>query len=115
MQNLTRELAALSASVGTRHDWTRRRELPRGYAAYVGNFGHVPLTRIADIAAAALLDASRGRDVAITLTCGSTTLGTVSVDRYTYAWAASRAIDPDGFVPRALLAHLWASAHATRR
>ena len=115
MQNLTRELAALSASVGTRFDWTRRRELPRGYAAYVGTFGHVPLTRIADIAAAALLDAGRGRDVAITLTLGADTLGTVSVDRYTYAWATSRAVDPTGLLPRALLAHLWASAHATRR
>lgn len=113
MQNLTRELAALSASIGTRRDWTRRRDLPRGYAAYVGTFGHVPLTRVADIAAAALLDAGRGRDVAITLTLGPDTLGTVSVDHRTYARAT--ALDPDGFLPRALLAHLWASAHATRR
>lgn len=107
MQNLTRELAALSASIGRKVDWTRRKALPKGYTAFVGRFGHVPLTDVKDIAAAALLDAGRGRDVAITLFCGATNLGTVSVDHRTYVRAA--ALDPDGFLPRALLAHLWTS------
>lgn len=108
MQNLNREIESLRASIGRKVDWTRRRALPKGYTVHVGP-STVALTEVKDIAAAAMLTAGLGRDVALTLYCGATNLGTVSVDRYTYAWAASRRIDPDGFVPRALLAHLWAS------
>jgi hypothetical protein len=110
MQNLSREFAALAASKGTRRDWSKARTLPKGYAAYVGTFGHVPLTRIADIERAALLDSVRGRDVYITLTLGADTLGTVSCDSRTFTlWTTGQS--PVG---RALLAQLWTAAHRSR-
>ena len=112
--NFHREIDTLRATIGQRIDWTRRKALPRGYTATVSG-SPVELSRVADIAKAARLTALQGRDVAITLTCGSTDLGTVSADRFSYAWASAPVIDPDGYIPRALLAQLWTAAHSRHR
>jgi hypothetical protein len=111
--NFHREIDTLRATIGRRIDWTRRKALPRGYTATVSG-SPVELTRVADIARAARLTALQGRDVAITLCIGADTLGTVSADRYSYAYATAPVIDPDGYIPRALLAQLWTSAHRSR-
>jgi hypothetical protein len=111
--NFHREIDTLRATIGRRIDWTRRKALPRGYTATVSG-SPVELTRVADIARAARLTALQGHDVAITLCIGADTLGTVSADRYSYAYATAPVIDPDGYIPRALLAQLWTSAHRSR-
>jgi hypothetical protein len=108
------EIDTLRATIGQRIDWSRRKALPRGYTATVSG-SPVAMTRVSDIAQAARLTSLQGRDVAITLCLGVDTLGTVSADRYSYAYASAPVIDPEGYIPRALLAHLWTTAHGRHR
>jgi len=110
-QNTTREFAALEGSKARRHaDWTTRKALPGGYTVHIAGSYTGPTSSIATLAERIQFRADRGQDTGLTLWCGATELGTVSIEAGTAAefhrQAGAAGVE---VLTRALVAHLWAS------